>query len=880
MKQGDINSEQPSVFGMDSEQLDALLSLGLTDSDREENEAGEESLWPLAFADGSVDRPGTRIGRYRLLSLLGKGGMGIVHLAEQESPIKRQVALKVIKPGMDTKQVIAHFEAERQVLAFFDHPNIAHVHDAGMTQQGRPFFVMEYVEGMPITDYCDQQKLSIEGRLRLFLQVCAAVHHAHQKGVIHRDIKPSNILVSNQDGVPLPKIIDFGVAKAIGKSLTDDTQHGEASQLLGTPEYMSPEQADVANEDIDIRSDVYSLGVLLYVLLVGRLPLDTLKLRGHGIEHIRKFIREQDPETPASCLSGLDESGEAEVVALNRQADVKTLFKRLQRELEWIPLMAMRKERDRRYQSAAELAQDVDSYLRGHPLMAGPASRPYRLGKFVQRNKTFVVSSVALLIMLIGGTVVSTLFAIQARQQAKNAATLYTFFNENLLDSLNPLKTAADQVTASWILNRASGNLKDQFEGEPLVEASIRQTLASAFRELGVFVPAQIHQDRALQLRREYLGDQHPDTLDSMVASVILYRGQSRYDDAVQLGRETLARQKRVLGPEHTNTLLCMNILGQAYQDQGNLEEAETLLGEAEMIAARVLGPDHKYTLFIKVSLAGVYRSRGHYAEAEALLESILPPCQRTWGEEHPYTLDLMRVLGMLYSRHKHPEDAEPMFNRELEIRRRVLGDEHLQTLSTMRSLAKLYIQQGRYQEAEALVLKTLETGTRKYGEDHPTTLWSRRRLAALRREQKQFDEAESLLKQSIAGWTRISGEGHPYTLSGKTKLAGVYTDQGRNEEAEPLLLQAFEGLTRKLGTDHPDTLDVTHDLGVLYRRQGRFDEARSLLIGAWEGRELKFGDDHPDTLTALNSLITLFEAWGRPAETVKWRAKLPRAGD
>jgi len=871
MNTGPINSEPPSVFGRDAKQLDELLAFGLDDGDQEETLA-----WPMAFADGSVDTPGTRIGRYKLIRVLGEGGMGIVHLAEQEQPIKRQVALKVIKPGMDTKQVIAQFEAERQVLAFFDHPNIACVYDAGMTQHGRPFFVMEYVEGMPITEFCDQQQLSVAARLGLFLQVCEAVHHAHQKGVIHRDIKPSNVLVANRDGKHIPKIIDFGVAKAMGKLLTEYSLHTKGSQLLGTPEYMSPEQADMAKEDIDVRADVYSLGVLLYVLLVGHLPFDTRELRAHGIEHIRKVIREQDPKTLGTRLAALDAAGQGQDIAQQRQTDIRTLLKTLRTELEWIPLMAMRKERERRYQSAAELTQDLRNYLNGEPLLAGPPGSAYRVRKFVRRNKTLVLAGLVLLVTLMAATLVSTLFAIQAKHQAKNAAEINVFLNEHLLGSLNPLKNSADEVTASSILNRASDNLKDQFKDEPVIEASIRQTLASAYRELGALESAQTHQELALQLRHASLGDQHPDTLESIYAAAVLYRQQSRYAEAVRLAEQALGAQKRVLGPDHTSTLLTMNILGLSYHDQGNLNEAETLLKEAESIALRALSKEHRYTLLIKVSRASVYRSQGLFAEAEALLERILPAYERLWGEEHPYTLDLMRTLGMLRSRHKNPKDAEPIFTRELEIRQRVLGAEHLQTLSTMRSLAELYTQQGRYPEANDLAVRALEIGLRKYGEDHPTTLWSGNRLAVLRTVQKQYAEAEILLTRVIEGRTRISGEGHPNTLRAKIRLSRVYVQQDRNDEATPLLLEAFEGLFDKLGPDHPDTFDSANDLGALYKKLGRFDEALPLLTRAWEGRHLKFGVDHPDTLVSLNNIIALFEAWDKPAEAARWRAKLP----
>jgi serine/threonine protein kinase len=312
---------------------------------------------------------------------LGEGGMGVVYLGEQKQPIKRQVALKVIKPGMDSKRVIARFEAERQALALLDHPNIAHIYEAGTTDSGRPYFAMEYVEGLPITEHCDRHRLTIEDRLHLFLQVCHAIHHAHQKGIIHRDIKPSNILVSIQDDQVVPKIIDFGVAKAISQSLTDKILLTEQGQLFGTPEYMSPEQADMANQDIDTRSDIYSLGVLLYVLLTGVLPFESETLREGGIDHIRKVISEANPVTPSTRLTKLGK--EAKKIAKSRQTKLETLARRLHRELEWIPLQAMRKDRDRRYQSASELADDIENYLRGDPLVGGPESRTYWAMKMI-----------------------------------------------------------------------------------------------------------------------------------------------------------------------------------------------------------------------------------------------------------------------------------------------------------------------------------------------------------------------------------------------------------------------------------------------------------------------------------------------------------------
>jgi len=390
-----------------------------------------------------IEGPGMRIGRYELLSLIGEGGMGLVYQAEQKEPVKRRVALKIIKPGMDSRKVIARFEAERQTLALLEHPNIAHVFDAGTTETGRPYFVMEYVEGKSITKYCDEHKLSVEQRLELFQQVCEGVHHAHQKGIIHRDIKPSNILVFVQDDKPVPKIIDFGIAKAITQPLTEKTSYTEQGQLLGTPEYMSPEQAEMAYQDVDTRSDIYSLGVLLYELLTGATPFDAKRLREGGIDHIQQVICQEEPRTPSAQLTSLGDK--AKEVAERRRTQIITLTRRLHRELEWIPMKAMRKDRTRRYRSASELADDIQNYLTGTPLIAGPESAIYRTRKFVRKHAGSVATAALLLVVIVLGLVASIVMGCRAERARQQEAAARKQVEQALARAENAEKSAREQ---------------------------------------------------------------------------------------------------------------------------------------------------------------------------------------------------------------------------------------------------------------------------------------------------------------------------------------------------------------------------------------------------------------------------------------------------
>jgi serine/threonine protein kinase/Tfp pilus assembly protein PilF len=833
--------DKRSIFGLEPDQLDELLSAITGDFDGAEPEKvksssqdytnpSKKSQLPgiTASLHGSIEQPGSQIGRYKLLHVLGEGGMGIVYLAQQKHPIRRQVALKVIKPGMDSKRIIARFEAERQALALLDHPNIAHVHDAGTTESGRPYFVMEYVKGLSIIEHCDRHKLTVEERLKLFQQVCLAVHHAHQKGIIHRDIKPSNILVSTEDDKAIPKIIDFGVAKAIAQPLTERTLATEESQLLGTPEYMSPEQADMATEDIDTRSDIYSLGVLLYVLLTGALPFDSDTLRTGGIERIRKIIRETDPKTPSARLTNLGES--AIKVAHSRQMNIATLAKKLHKELEWIPLKAMRKERSERYRSASELADDIENYLNGAPLIAGPPSTIYRLKKFARRNRALVTGIAAVLAVLIAGIIVSTLFAIRADRALAESQLIADFLENDVLGSVTG--AGVGEATISYMLDAASKNLEGKFKDRPVIEARIHEKLGWMYWVLDKSTEAEQHLQNAIRIYRQHHGEEHELTLEAQGKLATVYGVLGRYHDMERLWTKNFQISQRLFGLERQ--VAAMNGLANALYHLGKYKKAESLFDKILQIDRGELGEENApYLPYYRCNLAAVYCRQGRYDEAERLFVETLENAE--WTEEFGkwWELQYAYPLGSVYIEQRQYVKAESLLVKTLETQRLARGDEHLHTLRTMYGLARLYTAQDRHEEAENLFAELLESALRQLGEDHPDTLSYMNGFAALLTKQKRYDEAE------------------------------------------PLFKKALEGRRQKLYENHPDTLETKNDLAVLYKEQGDYDKAESLLLEALNGRRLKLGDTHPHTLDSMTNLIDLYEAWGKPEKAKEWQAKL-----
>ena len=889
--------------------VDALLKSHQEDSFLEPSVQGESA--DLTGITPVSEKPGAKIGRYKLLQQIGEGGCGVVYMADQEEPVRRRVALKIIKVGMDTKSVIARFEAERQALAMMDHPNIAKVFDAGATEAGRPYFVMELVRGVRITDYCDQASLSFRARLGLFMQVCHAIQHAHQKGIIHRDIKPSNILVTINDGAAVPKVIDFGIAKATnGARLTDKTVFTAFEQFIGTPAYMSPEQALMTSIDIDTRSDIYSLGVLLYELLTGKTPFDTGKLLAVGLDEMRRAIREKEPERPSTRLSALP-GQELSTTAQSRGLDAPKLVSQLRGDLDWIVMKALEKDRARRYETAGGLAADLERHLQNEPVTAGRPSRLYRFQKLVRRNKLAFAAAGAVTTALIAGLTVSTILYLkenadrvravaaetrmrqalaEARQQrdaalrqkqradeqAAIAKAVKDFLQDDLIKQADSFAQtdrgfeARPDLTVKEALRRAAEKIGQRFTNQPLVEAEIQQTLGEALMGLGERKLVIPHYERALALRKQVLGSEDRRSLSIMRGLARAYQDTGRFAESIRLFAETLKLNKAKLGADHPDTLMSMNNLASAYVAAGRTAEAIQLQGETWKLQKAKLGPDHPDTLWSMNNLAMDYREAGRTAEAIQLQEETLKLRKAKLGADHPDTIGSMGALAVAYKDAGRTAEALRLDEEILKLRQTKLGSDHPAALKSVSKPALDYFAAGPGSEGVQVAEETLKFSKAKLGSDHPDTLNLMNSLAWAYKNAGRTAEAVQLEEELLKHCQANLGADHHVTLNSMNTLALLYSDAGRTAAALQLFEETFKLRQIKLGSDHPDTLTSMNNLAVAYQDAGRKAEALQLFEETLKLRQAKLGSDHRDTLTSMNNLAMACKEAGRRVEAVK----------
>lgn len=887
-----------------------------------------------------TEKPGDRIGRYKILQEIGEGGCGVVYMAEQEEPVRRRVALKVIKLGMDTKQVIGRFEAERQALALMDHPHIAKVLDAGATDAGRPYFVMELVKGIRITDYCDQHQLATRERLALFTQVCHAIQHAHQKGIIHRDIKPSNVLVALQDGVPVPKVIDFGIAKATDQCLTDKTVFTAFEQFIGTPAYMSPEQAEMSALDIDTRSDIYALGVLLYELLTGKTPFDPKELLAEGLDAMRRTLREKEPARPSTRLSTMLE-GELTALARRRQSDPPKLLHLIRGDLDWIVMKTLEKDRTRRYETANGLAADIQRHLNNEPVAARPPSSSYRFQKMVGRNKLAFTASGAVATAVLMGLGASTWMFFkerQAHQRAVNAeknqsqlrqkaeseagkARQVSQFLTDMLQSVGPsVAMGRDTVMLREILDKTAERLATDLKGQPEVEAELENTIGEVYRNLGLAEKAEVMFRKALLLRKQYFGGEHPDVATSMdnLAGALL--DLNKLAEAENLHRQALTMRRKLLGNDVQDVATSLNNLALALWSQGKLTEAEAMHRESLALRQKLFPREHSEVATSLNNLAIVLRDEGRLAEAEDLHRQALAMRRKVLGSDHPDVIvSFNNLASVLWSEGKLAE-AESLQRDAILLQRKLVGNSNPILASSLNNLATILWQAGRQSEAETLTREALDMQKRLLGAEHSTIALSLNNLAYMLCCQGKLEEAETMHREALAMRRKLLGNEHLEVAQSLNNLAQVLVERGKLPEAETLYLEALKIRHKQLGNNDPDRAGLLDGLAASLRGQNKLLEAQAssrdclailekqnpdnwvnfnirsriggdlvglkkyadaepLLLSGYAGmkeREAKIpANCRPRLKEAMERLVRLYEATERPDEATRWKARL-----
>jgi eukaryotic-like serine/threonine-protein kinase len=829
----------------------------------------------------SAQKSPFQIGNYRIIKKLGEGGMGEVYEAEQLEPIRRKVALKLIKRGMDSGMVLSRFELERQALALMNHVNIARIFDGGISEDGRPYFVMEYTDGIPINKYCDGRCLNTRQRLELFIQVCEGIQHSHHKGIIHRDIKPSNVLVEIQDEKAIPKIIDFGIAKATAQDRSDEAVFTAIGQAIGTPMYMSPEQ--ISGLDIDTRTDVYSLGVLLYELLTGVHPLHEKEHRLHGAEEFLRRIQEENPSRPSTRINTLSKS-EPQVIE-RHGADPISLSRELRGDLDWITMKALEKDRARRYGSPSEMAADIQRHLRNEPVLASPPTKAYLLSKFVRRHRVGVAAGAfVLLALLVGitGTTIGLFRAVRAEKVASEEAEYarqVSDFMVSLFKISDPSEARGNSITAREILDRGSRKIEQELGKQPLLQARLMDTMGKVYTQLGFYDQAEPLVNKAFRIRSNLLGGSHIEIAESLTSVARVLSEKGEYDKAKPLLERSLKIKELIYGPNHAEAAAAVHDLGILLMMKGDRSEAIRLLERSLALREKILGPDHEDVATTLNSLGALYYLKEDFAKAKPLFERALAIQEKLFGNYHPNLAMSLNNLALVHHSMGDYAGAKELLERTLGIQEKVLGPDHPSLAAALSNLAWVLRMMGRSAEAKPYLERAIKIQEAALSPDHPALARYLQNLGELMQETGRYQDALKLLEKSLEMRETKLGPEHVETGRSLQALAYLYFVQGQDKKAEFYYRRSVQILEKTLGFESVSTGQSLAGLAWIYSRQGKLKDAESFFKSALKAWTKVHGLNHPFVLSMTHGYANVLRKLGRIDEAEKLEAQAKTVG-